>query len=98
MFQYNVLRKSFCCRQTKKKLWKIPHIIKGGRAKMQMAKVCICHFSAEKHIIFKVFVPTPHNSLLIMGGSDNKFEDYLPWSRDMTKTKFDHLHFCSHNL
>ena len=65
---------------------------------MQMAKVCICHFSAEKHIIFKVFVPTPHNSLLIMGGSDNKFEDYLPWSRDMTKTKFDHLHFCSHTL
>ena len=54
---------------------------------MQMAKVCIRHSSAEKHLIFKVFVPTAHNSLLIMGVSDNKFEDYLPWSRDMTKTR-----------
>jgi hypothetical protein len=32
--------------------------IKGGRAKIQMTKVCICYFLAEKHLIFKVFVPS----------------------------------------
>ena len=35
--------------------------LKGGRAKMQIAKFCFCYISAPDYLIFKIIDHTPHN-------------------------------------
>jgi uncharacterized membrane protein len=38
--------------------------IKGVTVKMQMAKLCFCHFLASEHLLFTIFVHILHTSLL----------------------------------
>ena len=49
---------------------------------------CFPYILVRLHRIFKILVPTPHNTPLIIGGRDKNFEDLMQSSQDIRKTRY----------
>ena len=52
-------------------------VIKGVQKKTLVLNYCFAHILASIHRIFKILVPTPHNTPPIMWGRHKNFKDTM---------------------
>ena len=68
-------------RQLKKAYWNLRsqqrEIVKGVDKKNSHLNFSFAYISSSIQQIFKIFVPTPHNTPLIMWGTHNNFKDLV---------------------
>ena len=58
---------------------------------------CFPYILVRLHRIFKILVPNPYNTSIIMGGRDKNFEDLMQSDRDIRKTRYGRRRFFSNH-
>jgi hypothetical protein len=70
-----------------------PFNLKGDQKKTLRILFCFPYILSCGHQIFNILVSTPHNTPLIMGDRDKNFEDPVPTTRVIRRTKYHLLGF-----